>query len=41
MYEDSVFIKTGISGKDMQRALVKYGILEQRMKEANEIRQKK
>ena len=34
MFEDKMYIKTGIAGKDLQKAIHKYGIYEARMKEA-------
>jgi len=32
-----MYIKTGYSGKDLQRAIVKHGIYEERMKEAEKL----
>jgi len=37
MFDDKMFIKTGYSGQDLQRAIVKYGIYKQRMDEAKKL----
>jgi len=37
MFEDKMYIKTGISGKDLLRAIRKFGIFEFKMKEAQRI----
>ena len=39
MFEDQMCIKTGISGKDLQRAIHKYGIFDARMKEAKDLKE--
>ena len=40
MFDDKMFIKTSYNGKDLQRAIVKHGIYDERMKEAKEIEDK-
>jgi len=37
MFDDKMYLKTGYSGKDLQRAIVKHGIYAERMKEAKEL----
>ena len=37
MFEDRMFISTGFSGKDLQRAIHKSGIYKERMSEAQKI----
>lgn len=37
MFDDKMFIKTGYSGQDLQRAIVKHGIYKQRMDEAKQL----
>ena len=37
MFEDRMFISTGFSGKDLQRAIHKFGIYKERMAEAQKI----
>jgi len=39
MFEDKMYLKTGIAGKDLQRAIHKYGIFDRRMKEAKELKE--
>jgi hypothetical protein len=34
MFDDKMFLKTGFTGKDLSRALVKHGIYDEKMKEA-------
>ena len=33
MFDDKMFLEHGISGKDLHRAIVKYGIFEERLKQ--------
>mmetsp|Transcript_32862 Transcript_32862/g.50240 ORF Transcript_32862/g.50240 Transcript_32862/m.50240 type:complete len:82 (+) Transcript_32862:774-1019(+) len=40
MFDDRMYLKTGFTGKDLQRAIMKHGIYEERMKEAKEIERK-
>jgi hypothetical protein len=40
MFDDKMFVRTGYSGKDLQRAIVKYGIYDERMKQAKEIEER-
>ena len=40
MFEDKMYIKTGFSGKDLQRAIHVHGIYAERMKEAEAIQQR-
>lgn len=37
MFEDRMYLKTGYSGKDLQRAIHKFGIYKERMAEAQKI----
>ena len=37
MFDDRMFLKKGFTSQDLQRAIVKYGIYEERMKEAQEL----
>jgi len=37
MFEDKMYLKTGFSGKDLLRAIKRFGIADERMKEAKEI----
>ena len=37
MFDDKMYIKTGFSGKDLQRSIVKHGIYDERMKEASDL----
>jgi len=41
IFEDKMYIKTGVSGKELLRAIKKFGIFEKKMKEAHAIIQKK
>ena len=38
MFEDKMYVKTNISGKDLQRAIHRFGIYEARLKEAQAMR---
>jgi len=40
MFDDKMFLQTGYTGKDLQRAVVKLGIYDERMKEAKEVEKK-
>lgn len=40
MFDDRMFLKKGYTSQDLQRAIVKYGIYEERMKEAREIEER-
>ena len=40
MFDDKMMIRTGFSGKDLQRAIIKHGIYDQRMKQAKELEKK-
>ena len=37
MFDDKMYVKTGFTGKDLQRAIQKHGIYEERMREAEEL----
>ena len=39
MFEDKMYVKTGYSGKDLDRAIYAYGIYNERMKEAEALQQ--
>ena len=39
MFDDKMYLRYGFTAKDFQRAIVKYGIYDQRMKEAKELEQ--
>jgi len=39
MFEDKMYIKTGISGKELTRAIHKFGIYDRRVKEAAVIKE--
>lgn len=39
MFDDKMYIKTGFTGKDLQRAVKKYGIYDRKMKEARQLEQ--
>ena len=41
MFDDKMYLKTGFTGKDLQRAVRKYGIYDRKMKEARQIEQAK
>lgn len=33
IFDDRMYVKYGFTGKDLQRAIVKYGILDERLKQ--------
>ena len=41
MFDDKMYLKTGFTGKDLQRAVRKFGIYDRKMKEARDAEQKK
>ena len=41
MFDDKMYLKTGFSGKDLQRAVRKFGIYDRKMKEARQLEQAK
>ena len=41
MFDDKMYLKTGFTGKDLQRAVRKFGIYDRKMKEARQIEQDK
>jgi len=41
MFDDKMYLKTGYTGKDLQRAIMKHGIYDERMKEAEELEQER
>ena len=40
-WDDKNYIKTGITSKDLQRAIMRYGIYDQKMKEAEALQNKR
>jgi len=40
MFDDKMYMQTGFSGKDLQRAITKHGILAERMQEAKKLESK-
>lgn len=41
MFDDKMYLKTGFTGKDLARAVKKYGIYDRKMKQAREMEQAK
>ena len=37
MFEDKMYLRTGFSGRDLERAIHAHGIYDERMKEAKEL----
>lgn len=37
MFDDKMYLKTGFSGKDLERAIHKFGIYAERMEEAKKL----
>ena len=41
MFDDKMYMKTNFSGKDLQRAIKKYGIYDRKMNEAKKLEEEK
>jgi response regulator of citrate/malate metabolism len=39
MFDDKMYLKTGFTGKDLQRSIKKYGIYDRKMAEAKKMEQ--